>query len=997
MLSRYRLTTRFFGLALILVLLASTSLLVQGAQARLFALVHPGESIDSALLEQIDVLVPTGWHIAADGSLAGDIAEGIDSSSWAYQVMPLVGNTAPNGEAFALDNAAANVDAIDALVARLDEAGFEGALLDFRFDAEAAGAFTEMVELLAAPTFADAGLSLGVVVQADRLDSHDLAALGERVNLVFLQDFAPQGPALDTLTEAIAPGKAGILISAMSIDQSDAGAIQVGYRQALAPFGKLQPVSDNLKGDKILSPGEPFSAQLEATETALTLDEASNAITYTYPGPEGGDHTVWVSTPAYLFGRLKSASQNGLAAVALDGLFHQDAAPGLAGSFQAYHAGADALETPAALDLVWQISAPNGSTIAAEPYTGTPFESSLGETGEYAVNIGMQYGSDPDTFASLDQIAFIVAGEAAAAPTEAPPATEAAAPTDVPMPTTERLPADKPTPTQAVETPIPDALAVAPGPENLNLRDGPGTNYEVVGTLAPGQGAAVVGRTLPAEANEGVWLLVDTQGQLAWVAYWVVQFQGDLNDISVYNATAIQEGVVTPASVAGASPPAATPTPAPAEAGAETPAPTQPAADVSIPEGAAAVAVVNTGGGSLNVRSGPSIFFDQLGKLAQGQAVAILGRTEGDQAWYKIDYNGQEGWIAGWLTQTEGDLLAVEVIASEEAPPLPEGAEAPPEAPVFTGGSAAVGGFELGGQVPGGVGSAAGYMQRAGMTWVKMQLRYTVGQSPGSAAGMINDAHGSGFKILLTILGSPEDMTHHGFDAYLQEYANFAGGVASLAPDGIEVWNEMNIDREWPTGQIDPAMYTRLLAAAYNAIKSVNPNILVVSGAPAPTGAEGAFGTDRVWNDSRYLQGLSAAGATAYMDCVGAHYNEGIVPPSWSSGDPRDGYYTRYLPGMINVYSQLGKPICFTELGYLTPEGYGTLPGGFAWAQQVTLAQQAAWLAEAAVVCANSGVRLMIVWNVNYSGGGADPMGGYAIVRPDGSCPACDALGAAMR
>ena len=43
-----------------------------------------------------------------------------------------------------------------------------------------------------------------------------------------------------------------------------------------------------------------------------------------------------------------------------------------------------------------------------------------------------------------------------------------------------------------------------------------------------------------------------------------------------------------------------------------------------------------------------------------------------------------------------------------------------------------------------------------------------------------------------------------------------------------------------------------------------------------------------------------------------------------------------------------GKSACFTELGYLTPEGYGALPPGFEWAGNVTVAQQAQWLGLAA-------------------------------------------------
>ena len=39
----------------------------------------------------------------------------------------------------------------------------------------------------------------------------------------------------------------------------------------------------------------------------------------------------------------------------------------------------------------------------------------------------------------------------------------------------------------------------------------------------------------------------------------------------------------------------------------------------------------------------------------------------------------------------------------------------------------------------------------------------------------------------------------------------------------------------------------------------------------------------------------------------------------------------------------------------------------------------------------------MIVWNVDFTRWDTDPMGGYAMLRPDGSCPACDTLGAVMR
>ncbi|HMM29807.1 MAG: LysM peptidoglycan-binding domain-containing protein [Chloroflexota bacterium] len=328
------------------------------------------------------------------------------------------------------------------------------------------------------------------------------------------------------------------------------------------------------------------------------------------------------------------------------------------------------------------------------------------------------------------------------------------------------------------------------------------------------------------------------------------------------------------------------------------------------------------------------------------------------------------------------------------APGFPTAAPPPattvPQPPPVTG-------FNLGGHV-----DSFGYpnlMRQAGMTWAKRQIRYTLGDSPDGAAGAINQAHSQGFRILLGIVGDPAQLGANP-SGYMDQFAGYLAGVARLGPDAIEVWNEQNLDREWPRGQINPATYTTMLQKAYTAIKSANPSVMVISGAPAPTGAEGAFGTDRVWNDDRYVRGMAAAGAANYADCIGLHYNEGIVSPDQTSGDPRDNYYTRYFWGMINTYwSAFGgaRPLCFTELGYVTPEGYAPLPAGFEWGAGNTVAEQAAWLARAAQLSASSGrVRLMIIWNVDFTSYGADPQAGYAIVRPGGGCPACQALDAVM-
>ncbi len=333
--------------------------------------------------------------------------------------------------------------------------------------------------------------------------------------------------------------------------------------------------------------------------------------------------------------------------------------------------------------------------------------------------------------------------------------------------------------------------------------------------------------------------------------------------------------------------------------------------------------------------------------------------------------------------------------------PLPQAAPviAAPAGPAPAGpGAGSIGGFEYGGHVTNPASeSAAAAMRRAGMSWMKVQIRYNAGSGPGFVAGQINDAKARGFKILLGVVGYPNELASGGA-GYVQQFAQFLGGVAALGPDAIEVWNEPNIDREWPRGQISGATYADMLRQSYQAIKGANGGVLVISGAPAPTGAEAAF-PGQVMNDDRWLREVVAAGGLNYVDCVGAHYNEGIVGPDQMSGDPRDGYYTRYFGGMLDTYWNIiggAKPICWTELGYLTPEGFPPLDPYFGWAQNTSLAQQASWLAGAAARSAQSGrVRLMIVWNVDFSNYGADPMAGYAMIRPNGGCPACDALAAA--
>ncbi|MCA9942144.1 MAG: SH3 domain-containing protein [Anaerolineales bacterium] len=397
-------------------------------------------------------------------------------------------------------------------------------------------------------------------------------------------------------------------------------------------------------------------------------------------------------------------------------------------------------------------------------------------------------------------------------------------------------------------------------------------------------------------------------------------------------------------------------------------------------------AVINT---NANVRVGPGLTYGLIaGGLNRGTQVSVIGRNS-DASWFQIlmPDGEREGWIFGTLLDLNSNLdvsslevVEVEPVASDGG--SSGGGNPAPPPPVANSG------FELGGQTHGFANPTL--MSYAGMNWVKFQHKWGTGDSPDAVAGRIQQAHANGFKVLLSIPGA--DHSSINYSAYI----SFLGGVAALGPDAIEIWNEMNIDREWPNGQIDPAAYTNnMLKPAYQAIKAANPNVMVISGAPAPTGFFGGCGGGGC-DDGLYVAGMAAAGAASYMDCIGIHYNEGIIPPSQQSGDPRSEHYTRYFWGMVNTYYNAfggSRKLCFTELGYLSGQDYGGLPGGFAWAGNTTIAQHAAWLAEATSLAANSGkTRLLIVFNVDFVTFNSDPQAGYAMIRKDGSCPACETL-----
>jgi len=99
-------------------------------------------------------------------------------------------------------------------------------------------------------------------------------------------------------------------------------------------------------------------------------------------------------------------------------------------------------------------------------------------------------------------------------PTLVPPAS--------PIPPTSALPTQPPPPTQ------PQGVTITPKNSSLNVRRGPGTNYEVIGQLRKTDSAPVIGIS-----PDGAWLSINFAGQQGWVVANLTDILGNLSTVPI--------------------------------------------------------------------------------------------------------------------------------------------------------------------------------------------------------------------------------------------------------------------------------------------------------------------------------------------------------------------------------------------------------------------------------------------------------------------------------
>jgi hypothetical protein len=229
-------------------------------------------------------------------------------------------------------------------------------------------------------------------------------------------------------------------------------------------------------------------------------------------------------------------------------------------------------------------------------------------------------------------------------------------------------------------------------------------------------------------------------------------------------------------------------------------------------------------------------------------------------------------------------------------------------------------------------------------------------------------------------------------------YVGFVSQVVQRyrgAIHAIEIWERENTDDFWYTaGGLNPSSYLSLLIASSQAVRQIDPGIIIISGSLAPTGRnDGIIAID----DFTYMQQLIDGKLLDYIDCVGVRHGgfnlrpdisaedafSGGKPLSTNFGGPYDttnpvnphhswafystvnGYYNKI------VAAQRETPLCVTSFGWASSEGMpGSVAPGYEFARDNSLEDQAAYVVQAYRLMKRWGfVRMAILFNLDFASG----------------------------
>ena len=300
-----------------------------------------------------------------------------------------------------------------------------------------------------------------------------------------------------------------------------------------------------------------------------------------------------------------------------------------------------------------------------------------------------------------------------------------------------------------------------------------------------------------------------------------------------------------------------------------------------------------------------------------------------------------------------------------------------------------------------------------GPAWMRQQVVWSDLMSAegtitwGELDNVINAAAKHNVRVLLSITRSPAWATgngQHGMPnrANFPRFATFVRAIAERYRGrihAIQIWNEQNYAVENGGRVASAEHYVDLLGVGYDAIKAVDPNIVVVAGAPTPTATNNPdvavddivyfdqmFAMPKYWEKSDVV-GAHVAGTLQSPDALPG---QGARPEGWNNNTE---FFFRRAEDVRAAMLRAGhgeRQIWLTEFGWATPNN----TPGYEYGNSNSLELQAQYLTRALEIGRfryAPWVGAMFVWNLNFAvfwGGAGNPQheqASFGILNPDWS------------
>lgn len=308
------------------------------------------------------------------------------------------------------------------------------------------------------------------------------------------------------------------------------------------------------------------------------------------------------------------------------------------------------------------------------------------------------------------------------------------------------------------------------------------------------------------------------------------------------------------------------------------------------------------------------------------------------------------------------------------------------------------------------------HLEMLNVGWVKTQVSWKLFQPEPDRLDevlwqeldeLVRLANERDIKVLLGVAKAPEwSRPTTEMDGPPTDYSTFAEFMRLLAGRyagqvaAYELWNETNLQREWHGAPLNGADLAELIRIGAEAVREVDPDVLLIAGAPAPTGInDGVTAVD----DRLYFQQMLEAGVAQWVDGFGIH------PYGW--GNPPESRYTQPAPHVtshadhpsfffqdtLEDYHQIlqaagvdvnRQPLWATEFGWGSYENLGEVVPGTEYMLEVDEWQQAEYtLGAYAEAETRPWVGPLILWNLNFGPllGTQFSESAYSILLPDGS------------